>query len=364
MALKGHAPSHDRPAVFMLDLNVPREDAEPSTSSEVYGVRRREFIVMFGGATAWPVAVRSQQRAPKMVVGYLSGGSPGFSAPYVAAFLDGLREAGYVEGEGLQIEYRWAEGRYDRLPTLTADFVNQKVDLIATSGGDLAAHAAKKATSSIPVVSAVGGDPVADGLVASLNRPGRNLTGINFFAVELSPKRLELICELVPQAGVIGLLVNPQNSNSTHVVHEVTRAAHNRGVRLEIENASSDGEIDAAFVTLASSRAEGVIVDPDHFIDSRREKLVALAATQAIPAIYGFRELTAGGGLMSYGVSLAAVYRQLGAYAGRVLKGASPADLPVQRPTKFELVINLKTANALGLTIPPKLLARADEVIE
>src|SRR5829696_4648722 len=324
-------------------------------------MRRRELIWCFAGVIAAP-RVSAQERSH--VIGYLSGGAAGFSAPYVAAFGRGLKDAGYAEGQNLSIEYRWAEGRYERLPDLAADLVARKVDIIVTSGGDVSAHAARNATSAVPVVFAAGGDPVADRLVASLNHPGRNLTGINFFAVELSPKRLELICELVPQAGVIGLLVNPQNSNSTHVVHEVTRAAHNRGVRLEIENASSDREIDAAFVTLASSRAEGVIVDPDHFIDSRREKLVALAATQAIPAIYGLRELTAGGGLMSYGVSLAAVYRQLGAYAGRVLGGAAPAELPVQRPTTFELVINMRTAKALGLSLPPTLLARADEVIE
>jgi putative ABC transport system substrate-binding protein len=312
----------------------------------------------------WPSWAGAQQRTASPVVGYLSGGSPGFSAPYVAAFYEGLSEAGYIEGRNLRIEYRWAEGQYDRLPALAAELVDRKVDLIVASGGDVAALAAKTATSSIPVVFAASGDPVIDGLVASLNRPGGNLTGINFFAVELSPKRLELICELVAQASVIGLLVNPRNSNSRRVVEEVTGAAYAKGVKLEVVNAGSDGEIDTAFDSLARSRVKAVIVDPDHFIDSRREKLVTLAARHAMPAIYGLRELAAGGGLMSYGVSLAAVYRQLGAYAGRVLKGADPADLPVQRPTKFEMVINMRTANALGLTVRPTLLARADEVIE
>lgn len=326
-------------------------------------MRRREFISCFAGVLA-ARRVSAQERSASPVIGYLSGGAPGFSAPYVLAFRRGLSDAGYAEGQNLSIEYRWAEGHYERLPDLAADLVARKVDLIVTSGGDVSAHAAKSATSTVPVVFAAGGDPVADRLVASLNRPGGNLTGINFFAVELSPKRLELICEMVPHARRVGLLVNPHNSNSGRVVDEVVGAAEMKAVKIERLNASDDHGIDAAFGSLARSGAQAVIVDPDHFIDSRREKLVTLAARAAIPAIYGLRELAAGGGLMSYGVSLVAVYRQLGAYAGTILKGASPEHLPVQRPTKFELVLNLRTANALGLTIPPTLLARADEVIE
>jgi len=298
------------------------------------------------------------------VIGYLSGGAPGFSAPYAAAFRQGLSEAGFVEGQNVAAEYRWAEGRYDRLPALAADLVQRRVDVIAASGGDVAVRAAKNASSTIPIVFTGGGDPVADGLVASLARPGGNLTGVSFFAVELSPKRLELISELVPEAKLIALLVNPQNSNTRLVVRDVLEAARARTVQVEVVTASTAAEIDAAFGSLAKFQAQALIVDPDHFIDSRREQLVTLAARYAIPAIYGLRELTAAGGLMSYGVSLLGVYRQLGVYAGTILKGADPADLPVQRPTKFELVINLKTANALGLTIPQSLLARADEVIE
>jgi putative ABC transport system substrate-binding protein len=327
-------------------------------------MRRRGFIALAGGAAfGWPVAVRAQQKAMP-VIGYLSGGSPGFSAPYVAAFRQGLTETGYVEGQNLAIEYRWAEGRYDRLPALAADLVGRKVEVIVASGGDVASRAAKDATSTIPTVFAVAADPVATGLVASFARPGGNLTGVSFLAVELSPKRLELLSELVPQARVIALLVNPKNPNAERVMRDVLEAARAKGVQLPILRASTDSEIDAAFGSLVQLRARALVVDPDHFIDSRREQLVALAARHSIPTIYGLRELTASGGLLSYGVSLVGVYRQLGTYAGSLLKGEKPADLPVQQPTKFELVINLKTAKALGLSVPQSILARADEVIE
>jgi len=326
-------------------------------------MRRREFISFVGGAAAWPLSVRAQQRAPP-VIGYLSGGAPGFSAPYVAAFHQGLTETGYIEGQNVTTEYRWAEGRYDRLPALAADLVHRHVEVIVTSGGELAAQAAKEATTTIPILFGVGGDPVATGLVDNLARPGENLSGVSFMTVELSSKRLELLTEIVPEARVMGLLVNPTNATTARVTRDLVEAARAIQVQLLVFRASSEPEIEAAFASLVQVGAQAVVVDPDHFIDSQREQLVSLAARANLAAIYGLRELPAVGGLMSYGVSLTAVYRQLGVYVGRVLKGAQPADLPVQRATKFELVINLKTARALGLTISPTLLARADEVIE
>jgi len=326
-------------------------------------MRRREFISFVGGAAAWPLSVRAQQRAPP-VIGYLSGGAPVFSAPYVAAFHQGLTETGYIEGQNVTTEYRWAEGRYDRLPALAADLVHRHVEVIVTSGGELAAQAAKEATTTIPILFGVGGDPVATGLVDNLARPGENLSGVSFMTVELSSKRLELLTEIVPEAKVMGLLVNPTNATTARVTRDLVEAARAIQVQLLVFRASSEPEIEAAFASLVQVGAQAVVVDPDHFIDSQREQLVSLAARANLAAIYGLRELPAVGGLMSYGVSLTAVYRQLGVSVGRVLKGAQPADLPVQRATKFELVINLKTARALGLTISPTLLARADEVIE
>jgi putative tryptophan/tyrosine transport system substrate-binding protein len=325
-------------------------------------MRRREFIVFIGGAV-WPLVTRAQ-RSTNPVIGYLSGGAPGFSAPYVSAFRQGLNDTGYVEGRNVRTEYRWAEGRYDRLPALAAELVRLQVDVIAASGGDVAARAAKGATSTVPIAFTGAGDPVADGLVASLARPGGNVTGISFLAVELSPKRIDLISELVPNARIIALLVNPTNANTRRVIQDVLAAARARGLELLTLMASSSGEIDAAFDALVKQRAQSLIVDPDHFIDSRREQLVALAARHSIPAIYGLRELTAAGGLMSYGVRLTDAYRQLGIYTGTILKGTRPSELPVQQPTRFELVINLKTAKALGIAVPATLLARADEVIE
>ena len=282
----------------------------------------------------------------------------------MAAFRQGLSETGYVEGQNVAIEYRWAEGRYDRLPALAADLVGRKVDVIVTSGGDPAALAAKNATSTIPIVFTVGGDPVAAGLVASLARPGGNLTGVSILAVELMPKRLELLSELVPQARVIALLVNPNNPNAERIMRDVQEAARAKGVQLHILKAGTESEIDAAFASLVQLQAGALVVGADPFFNSRREQLVALAARHAVPAIYEWREFAAAGGLISYGASLTAAYRQVGIYAGKILKGAKPADLPVQQPTTFELVVNLKTAKALGLTVPPSILARADEVIE
>jgi putative ABC transport system substrate-binding protein len=297
------------------------------------------------------------------VIGYLNGGSRGPSNPFVAAFHEGLGEAGYVEGQNLTIEYRWAEGNYDRLPALAAELVGRKVDLIAASGGIASAVAAKTATSTIPIVF-IGGDPVELGLVASLARPGGNLTGVSILTVELASKQLELLTELAPRTGLVALLVNPNNPVTEPLTRDVQQAARAKGVQLQILKASSESEIDAAFASLVQRHAGALIVAGDPFFNNRRDQIVALAARHAVPAIYFGRELAAAGGLISYGPSFTAAFRQFGTYAGKILKGAKPADLPVQQPTKFELVINLKTANALGLTVPQSLLARADEVIE
>jgi putative ABC transport system substrate-binding protein len=325
-------------------------------------MRRRELLLVLVGAMTAATAPRAQQKAMP-VIGWLGSTSPGPYAPYVAAFHQGLSEAGYVEGENVAIEYRWAEGRYDRLPALAADLVGRKVDLIATSGGPPSARAAKSATSTIPIVFAVA-DPVEDGLVASLARPGGNLTGVSLLFVELTPKLLELLSELVPQAGVIALLVNPNNSNAERIIRVMQEAARAKGVQLLILKASTESEINAAFASLVHLQAGGLVVGADPFFGSRRDQLLALAARYAVPTIYDLREFATAGALISYGPSLAAAYRQVGIYAGRILKGAMPADLPVQQPTTFELVVNLNTAKALGLTVPPSILARVDEVIE
>jgi putative ABC transport system substrate-binding protein len=327
-------------------------------------VNRRDLLTLLGGAAlAWPLALRAQQKATP-VIGYLSGSSPGPSAPQVAAFHQGLADSGYVEGQNLAVEYHWAEGNYDRLPALAAGLVDRKVDLIAASGGPPSAQAAKGATSTIPIVFVSGDDPVAIGLVASLARPGGNLTGVSFLTVAVNQKRLELLSELVPEARVIALLVNPNNSITEGIITDVHQAARAKQVELHVLKAGSESEIDAAFASLAQLQAGAVVVASDAFLSSRRGRLVALASRHAVPAIYESREFATSGGLITYGTSLTAVYRQVGVYAGQILKGAKPADLPVQQPTKFELVINLKTAQALGLTVPQTLLARADEVIE
>ena len=325
-------------------------------------MNRREFLLLLNSAVTAPSALHAQQRAVP-VLGFLNGTSPGPAAPFVAAFRQGLRETGYVEGQNLAIEYRWAEGDYDRLPGLAAELVGRKVDVIVATGSDRSALAAKSATSKIPIVF-TGGDPVAIGLTASLARPGGNLTGFSIITVELHPKLLELLSELVPRAGVIALLVNPNNPNAEQVMRDVQEAARAKGVRLPILKAGTKDEIDAAFASLVELRGGALFVSADAFFNSRHKQLVALASGHAIPAIYEWREFPAAGGLISYGTSLAAIYREVGIYAGRILKGAKPADLPVQQPTTFELVVNLKTAKALGLTVPPSILARADEVIE
>jgi putative ABC transport system substrate-binding protein len=296
------------------------------------------------------------------VIGYLGGASPGPFAPFVGAFRQGLSEAGYVEGQNVAIDYRWAEGNYDRLPALAADLVSRKVDVIATSGGPVPARAAKDATSTIPIVF-VAGDPVEQGLVASLARPGGNLTGFAIMATEVWPKRLELLSELVPLTRVIGLLVNPGTAPN-RLIQEVQKAALTKGLLLHTLNAGTDAELESAFASLVQLQVGGLVVGTDPFFNTRREQLVALAVRHAVPAIYEWREFADLGGLISYGSSLSASYRQAGAYVGRVLAGAKPADLPVQQPTTFELVVNLNTAKALGLAVPPSILARADEVIE
>src|SRR5947207_1913833 len=317
-------------------------------------MRRRDFITFLaGGITMRPLAAHAQQKAMP-VIGFLSSLSPGPSAPFTAAFLEGLSETGYVDGKNVAIEYRWAEENYDRLPALAADLVGHKVDVIVTVGGGVVALAAKNATSTIPIVFS-GGDPVALGLVASFARPGGNLTGFSILTGELSPKRLALLSELVPQAKVIALLVNPNSPIAKRIIGDVQEAARAKGVQLSVLNASTEGEIAAAFAALVQLQAGALVVGNDPFFNNRREHLVALASRHAVPAIYEWREFAVAGGLISYGTSLTSVCRQHGGYTGKILKGAKPADLPVQQPTTFELVVNLKTAAALG---------RADEVIE
>ena len=325
-------------------------------------MRRRELLLLLATGIMGTRAVRAQQKAMP-VIGYLMGGSPGPAAPLVAAVRQGLSETGYVEGQNLAIEFRAAEGHYDRVPALVADLVGRKVDVILAAN-DPAALAAKSATSTIPIVFASAGDPVQLGLVASFNRPGGNVTGVSGMLAELMPKRLELLSELVPQAKVIALLVNPNNAISDAIVRDVGKAARAMAREVQILKAGNESEIDAAFATLSQSHVGALLVDADPYYYSRREQLVTLTALHSVPAIYQWREFPASGGLISYGASVVGVFHQTGIYVGQILNGARPADLPVQQPTTFELVINLKTAKALGLTISPSILARADEVIE
>ena len=325
-------------------------------------MKHRELMLLLAGAMTAASALHAQQKAIP-VIGFLSASSPGQYVPFVAAFHRGLSETDYVERQNVAIEYRWAEGRYDRLPALAADLVGRKVDVIAAGGGTVV-RAAKNATSTIPIIFFTGADPAELGLVGSLARPGGNLTGVTFMTAELMPKRLELISELVPQARVIALLVNPSNANVEPTIRDMQAAARTKGVQLHILKAGSESEIDDAFASLIQLQVGALLVSPDAFFGSRRAQLVALAARHAVPAIYEWREFTAAGGLISYGSSLTDTWRQVGVYAGKILKGTKPADLPIQRPTTFELVVNLKTATALGLTIAPSILARATEVIE
>jgi putative ABC transport system substrate-binding protein len=325
-------------------------------------LNRRDLLILGSTVITWPRVLGAQEKALP-VVGLLSPSPPGASAAFVAAFRQGLGETGYVEGQNVAFELRYAEGIYDRLPALAADLVGRKVDVIATIGPP-SALAAKNATSTIPIVFEVGSDPVALGLVASLARPGGNLTGGTFLSAELLPKLLELVSEVVPQAAIIAVLVNPHNPNTELNIADVQEAVRSKTRQLNILKASTEDEIDAAFATLVQLRVGALVIAGDPFFNSRTEQLVALASRHAVPAICPFREFAAAGGLISYGANVTATQRQIGIYAGRILKGEKPADLPVQQPTKFQLVINLKTAAALGLTVPQSLLARADEVIE
>jgi putative ABC transport system substrate-binding protein len=325
-------------------------------------MRRRELIFLLGGAAfTWPVPSGAQQKAMP-VIGVLSPASYDPFSTFVTAFRQGLSEAGYVEGENLAIEYRFAEGHYDRLPALAADLVGRKVDLIMANSPP-AALAAKSATSTIPIVFRGGTDPVGDGLVASLARPGGNLTGVSL-ADDVTAKRLQLLSELVPRVGVIALMVNPNTPSAERVIRDLQEAARTKGLQLHVLKAGSESEINSAFASLVQLHVDALVVAADPFLSSRREQLVALASRHAVPSSYAWREFAASGGLISYGPSLTYAFRLVGHYAGKVLKGAKPADLPVQQPTTFELVINLKTAEALGLTVPQSMLMRADEVIE
>ena len=326
-------------------------------------MRRREFFTLLGGtAVAWPVASRAEL-AVVPVVGFLNSGSAQVSAHLVAAFRQDLNETGHVEGQNVLIEQRWANGQYDRLAELAADLVSRQVAVIA-AGGPPAARAAKVATSTIPIVFTSGDDPVTAGLVPSLNRPGGNITGIYLFLNELSAKKLGLLRDLLPQIRVVVVLLNSTAKNADGQVNDLHAAANKLGLQIQIVNASTEREIDAAFTTISQQKAGSLIVAADPFFLSQREQIVALSARYAIPSVYELREFADIGGLMTYGTSLKDAYRQAGAYTGRILKGEKPANLPVMQSTKFELIINLKTAKTLGLTVPPSLLVAADELIE
>jgi putative tryptophan/tyrosine transport system substrate-binding protein len=327
-------------------------------------LRRREFITLLGGAVAWPLAARAQQQPAMPVIGFLNSGSPNPFAHLAHAFHQGLKEAGYIEGQNVTIEYRWAESRYDQLPALAAELVSRHVTVIAATGGEASAVAAKAATTRIPIVFTAGGDPVKQGLVASLNQPGGNLTGIFFLTAAIESKRLGLLRELVPNAELIGALVNPNSPGAELELRDIPDAARAIGQQIVILKTANESEIGAAFATLAQQRIGALLVASDPFFTNQRDQILTLAARYSVPAIYFVREFAVAGGLMSYGANLADAYRQAGVYAGRILKGEKPAELPVMQSTKFELVINLKTAKTLGLDVPDRLLALADEVIE
>jgi putative ABC transport system substrate-binding protein len=327
-------------------------------------MRRRSFIALVGGAAAWPLTARAQQPAVP-VIGFLNSASPDSFAPQLAGFRQGLHEIGYTEGQNIAIEFRWAKSQYDRLPGLAADLVHRQVAVIAATGGSVSGLAAKSVTTTIPIVFTSGGDPVQRGLVKSVNRPGGNITGVSLFTSTLAAKRLELLHEMAPAARVVALLVNPANPNSEPDTRAVQEAAPAMGLQIVVLKASNGTEIEAAFAAMSQSKVGALLVGADPlFNNSGRDQLIVLAARHAIPAIYDWRDVAAAGGLVSYGSNLAEGYRLAGLYTGRILKGEKPGDLPVQQPVKFELVINLKTARALGLTISNQMQLLADEVIE
>ena len=324
-------------------------------------MRRRDLVVLLIGSAAFsPLSARAEQRS----IGFISAGSADSYAPFVAAFRSALNEAGYAEGHNLTIEFRWAEGHYDRLADLAADLIRAHVEVIATSGGDVVAGAAKAATAATPIVFTSGGDPVARGFAASLARPGGNMTGVSLLVIELVPKRVELVHDLVPGATLIAGLINPKNSNAARNLAALQEAAREKAVQLHIVEASNESDLETAFASLAPLQAGALVVGADPFFNARRQQIVTLAARYSLPAMYEWREFVDAGGLISYGPSLTGVYRQIGTYVGRILSGEKPADLPVVQPTLFDLVVNLKTAKTLGLAVPPVILARADEVVE
>jgi putative tryptophan/tyrosine transport system substrate-binding protein len=326
-------------------------------------MKRRDFIAALGGAAAWPMVGRAQQPAMP-VIGFLSSRSAGDSVSAVAAFRAGLAETGYVEGRNVAIEFRWAEGRFDRLPALAEELVRRPVAVLAPVAGYQTPRAAQAATSTIPIVFGIGEDPVREGLVPNLNRPGGNTTGATFSTALLGAKRLGVLRQLVPQAEVIGLLVNQNSTQGQGQARDVQEAAQKLGLQLVVLNGGSDEDIDAAFASLARLKVDALLVGADPSFDPKRNRLIAMVAQHAVPAIYQFRDYALAGGLMSYGASIAELYQQVGIYVGRILNGDKPGDLPVMLPAKFEMVVNLKTAGVLRLTIPPALLATADEVIE
>jgi ABC-type uncharacterized transport system substrate-binding protein len=324
---------------------------------------RRVFLALLVGAVAWPLGAAAQTR-PLPVVGFLNSASPGPFARLVAAFHDGLKQGGYIEGQNVAIEYRWAEGEYERLPGLAEDLVRRQVAVIVATGGTVSARAAKAATTTIPILFVGGANPVGEGLVSSFNRPGGNVTGVSTYMSQLAPKRLELLRELVPKAGKIALLINPENPADWRGLQDIESATRAVGLPLLTVQARHEAEFEPAFATIIQQGAQALLVSSDPIFNTRRAQLIALAARYAIPTAYPWREYAVAGGLMSFGPSLSGLYRQIGQYAGRVLKGDKPADLPVQNPAQFEMLINLKTARALGLTVPTSLLVAADEVIE